>query len=217
MSELRDRLLEARVASAEAERDANLEVARKTRIEADLLERRLVDEQASADDARTFYFHGQVNAITSSNCMETLGHWSRKDPGCSITVVFNSPGGGVFEGLALYDFIQDLKARGHKITTKSVGMAASMGGILLQAGNERVMGPNAYMLVHEVSAGSMGKVSEMEDTLEFMKQLQEKCVRILAKRSKLNETQIRRRWKKKDWWFDATEALDLGFIDRIEE
>lgn len=180
-------------------------------------ERRLADEEASSTDAHVYYFHGAVNALSSSACLEELGHWSRKDPGCDITIVFNSPGGSVFEGLALFDFIVDLRGRGHHVTTKSVGMAASMGGILLQAGDVRVIGKNGFMLIHEVSSGAMGKVSEMEDALKFAERLQVKLVAILSERSSLTDAQIRRRWKQKDWWLDAAEALELGFVDRIEE
>lgn len=217
MSEdLKSKKLLAEIAALESEQAANAAVARMKTYEADLLEHRVLNERASSDEANIYYFHGAVNSISSSDCIESVGFWTRKRPGSDITIIFNSPGGGVFEGLALYDFIKDIRARGHKVTTKSVGMAASMGGILLQAGEERVMGPNAYMLIHEVSAGTMGKVSEMEDALEFSNRLQEKLLSILAERSSMTAAQIKRKWKKKDWWLDAQEALELGFIDRIE-
>lgn len=215
-TDLEARKLEAEIAALEAERNAQIASARKEGYEADLLEHRVLNERASSDEANIYYFHGAVNSISSSDCIESVGFWTRKRPGSDITIVFNSPGGGVFEGLALYDFLRDLRSRGHKLTTKSVGMAASMGGVLLQAGDERIMGPNAYMLIHEVSSGSMGKVSEMEDALEFTNRLQEKLLDILSERSSLTKAQIKRKWKKKDWWLDAQEALELGFIDRIE-
>lgn len=215
--DLREAKYKAEIAALEAEQAAQAAIARVKTFEADLLEHRVLNERASSDEANIYYFHGPVNALSSSDCIESAGFWARKRPGSEITIVFNSPGGGVFEGLALYDFIKDLRARGHKVVTKSVGMAASMGGILLQAGDERVMGPNAYMLIHEVSSGTMGKVSEMEDALEFSTRLQERLLGILAERSTMTTTQIKRKWKKKDWWLDAPEALELGFIDRIEE
>lgn len=218
MSEdLNTKKLQAEIAALEAEKSAQTAIARMKGFEADLLEHRVLNERASSDEANIYYFHGAVGSITSSNCMESLGFWARKRPESPITIVFNSPGGGVFEGLALFDFIKDLRNRGHHVTTKSVGMAASMGGILLQAGDERVMGPNAYMLIHEVSSGSMGKVSEMEDALKFTTRLQGKLLDILAERSTMTVAQIKRKWTKTDWWLDAQESLELGFIDRIEE
>lgn len=110
--------------------------------------------------------------------MEELGSWSRREPGCAMKIIFNSPGGSIIDGLALYDFILELRANGHYVETIAVGMAASMGGILLQAGHERVVGANAFVLVHEASTGAMGKTSEIEDEVAFVKRLQEKLLDI---------------------------------------
>ena len=129
--------------------------------------------------------------------------------------MLNSPGGNVFAGLALYDAITDLKARGHKVTTVARGYAASMGGILLQAGTERVVGANAQVLIHEVSTMDSGKTSELEDNLKFQKKLQDRLLAILAERSTLTKAQIARRWKKTDWWLDADECIEYGIADRI--
>jgi ATP-dependent Clp endopeptidase proteolytic subunit ClpP len=217
MRATRDDLLLAKIALLESERERNLRIAEKNDVETKMLNRRLRDENASSNEAQVYYFHGPVSPITSADCVELLAMWARKNPGSDMTVVFNSPGGSVFEGLALYDSIQDIRARGHHVTTKSIGMAASMGGVLLQAGDERVMGQNGFMLIHEVSGGNMGKASELEDVLKFMGRLQDKCCGILASRSTLSVAQIKRRWKKTDWWLDSEEALRYGFIDRIEE
>jgi ATP-dependent Clp protease protease subunit len=94
-------------------------------------------------------------------------------------------------------------------------MAASMGGILLQAGSHRVLAPNAYMLIHEVSSLAWGGASELEDEVAFVKRLQDRILDILAERSTMTRQQIARKWKRKDWWLDAPEALRLGFVDEI--
>lgn len=202
-------LLRAKTRSAVLEGDIKeIELRHRQRFEADKL--------AEQDQKRIFHFFAQVSKGTVSETIETLGHWARRDPGEDITIVFNSPGGNVFEGFALFDFIQDLRGRGHRITTKSLGMAASMGGILLQAGDERVMSPHGYMLIHEISGGAGGTASDIEDTLKLIERLQKKSLGILAERSSMTAQQIARKWKKNDWWLDADEALALGFIDRIE-
>jgi ATP-dependent protease ClpP protease subunit len=90
-----------------------------------------------------------------------------------------------------------------------------MGGILLQAGDERVIGKNAHLMIHEISAGAVGKLSEIEDEAKFCAMLSDRLVDILAERSTLTPTQIKRRWKRKDWWLSAEEAVELGFADRI--
>lgn len=173
--------------------------------------------EASSDSARIFPFYGAVNKGAVAGCMDTLTQWNREDPDKPITVVFNSPGGSVIDGLALYDQIQILKNEGQEINTHSLGMAASMGGILLQAGEKRTMGKHAYLLIHEISSIALGNASELEDELKFVQRLQARSLAILAHRSTLTPRQIARKWKRKDWWLDADEALELGFIDAIAE
>lgn len=173
------------------------------------------DEAAKSDEARILTFYGPVTQTSASGAISKLSEWYRRSPGEDIEIVFNSPGGSVIDGLALFDYIQELRRRGTKITTITMGMAASMGGVLLQAGDLRIASPNSVMLIHEVSAGSHGKVSEIEDHLKFMEVLQGKCLDILAERSIMTARQIATKWKKTDWWLSADEALKLGFVDEI--
>lgn len=171
--------------------------------------------EASADEHHIYHFFGGVDSNTTMSCIDVLGNWSRRAPNQDLTIVFNSPGGSVIHGLALYDFLMDLRLNGHKLTTVARGMAASMGGILLQAGNERVVGNNSHILIHEISSIGIGKMSELEDEIKFMKRLQDRCLDILAQRSSLSKKQIDNRWKRKDWWLSSNETVDLGFADRI--
>lgn len=149
-------------------------------------------------------------------CIEDLGTWRRQDPKQPIKIIFNSPGGSVFEGLALYDYIQETRESGTRVDTMALGMAASMGGVLLQAGETRTMSRHSYLLIHEVSAGAMGNVSELEDELKFTKRLQDRLLSILSERASMTKQQIARKWKKTDWWLDAQEALALGFCDEVK-
>jgi ATP-dependent protease ClpP protease subunit len=96
------------------------------------------------------------------------------------------------------------------------GMIASMAAILMQAGDERVLDENAWFMIHEISSRLGGKSSDMEDELKFVKRLQDRALAILSERSTLSKTQIARRWKKTDDWMSAEEALQLGFVDRVE-
>lgn len=184
-------------------------------IELAALKRReaLANADAAASNIYTFY-----SPVDRENCREALaelGKWSRRSPGCPITIIFNSPGGSVIDGLALYDYIQHLKRKGHHVTTIALGYAASMGGVLLQAGNKRVIGTNAFMLIHEVSSSAYGKVPEMEDSLNFSKRLQKRLLSILSERSKYSVQQIAQKWNRKDWWLDADEVVKHGFADEV--
>jgi ATP-dependent protease ClpP protease subunit len=71
------------------------------------------------------------------------------------------------------------------------------------------------MLIHEISSIGIGKMSELEDEIKFLKRLQERCLEILADRSNLSKQQIKTRWTRKDWWLDAEETVKYGFADRI--
>lgn len=198
----------------EAEAAAYAAEARKSTLEGDEIELRLSGHLAHPLNNRTYNFWGMVNGKTAGDCVFQTGIWARQssDP---IKIIFNSPGGNVIDGLALYDYIKELQGSGIQINTHSIGMAASMGGILLQAGGVRSMGANAYLLIHEVSAGAGGKMTDLEDEIEFLKRLQDRLVNILGERSTMTTRQIKTRWKRKDWWLGAAEALELGFIDEI--
>ncbi|MDQ1397898.1 MAG: ATP-dependent Clp protease, protease subunit [Acidimicrobiaceae bacterium] len=187
----------------------------RSALELDILRRREVESAAEPARARVYTFYSSVDAESVRECMAELGQWSRRDPGSPITVVFNSPGGSVLDGLALFDYLRQLRAIGHHVTTVALGRAASMGAILLQAGDHRVVGENAFLLIHEVSHLSSGKVSELEDGVEFTRRLQRRLLAILASRSTLSEMQIGRRWARREWWLEADEAIGLGLADEV--
>ncbi len=177
---------------------------------------RTEQQELSKDKYHRFYpFYRPVDDSSVTTCMEMLSFWSRTDPQCAIELVFNSPGGGVLAGLALFDFIRDLREKGHHITTHTLGHAASMAGILLQAGTTRVMGKEAWILIHEISFGAVGKIGEIEDTTEWVKKMQKRILNIFAERSKMTAVQIEKKWKRTDWWLDSDQALELGLIDEV--
>ena len=125
------------------------QLTRKAAVEADVSEREYHSYASSKDAARIYTFGSAVGAASCHNCMDTLGQWVREDVDQPIQIVFNSPGGSVLDGLALYDYIKELQSNGATINTATLGMAASMAGVLLQAGDERVIGKNDYVLIHE--------------------------------------------------------------------
>ncbi len=183
--------------------------------EAGLKLRELAITVSQAGEAGVFTFYDEVYYDSVLQCIRQLSGWSNRFPECPLTLVFDSPGGSIIDGLHLYDFLLSLRAKGHHLTTVGSGMAASMGGVLLQAGDERVMTPNAVMLIHEASSRLGGKVANMEEALSFTKKLQSKVVGILAERSRLSVRQVETRWKKTDWWLDSAEALADGFVDCV--
>lgn len=204
---------EAEVARAEARGAvAGAEIA-----EMALLDAKRSEEKYLASDLQNhvYWFTDSVGSSSTKLCIARLTEWSRRHPGCDIEIVFNSPGGSVIDGFALWDVIKSMQAKGHKITTTVRGMAASMAGILLQAGDVRVIGPESVLLVHEISFGAGGKIGEVEDEVAFAKMLTQRVLNIFADRTKLTAKQIDAKWKRKDWWMNSDEALKLGFCDEI--
>lgn len=191
------------------------ETARLTGMQANSAELEWREIKASEYENHIYSFNGAVNQSSAQDFIRQMGQWTRHDNTKDITVIFNSPGGGVFDGLAIYDYIKELQRNGTKVHTVGLGMAASMGGILLQAGDTRAMANSAFMLIHEISTGAIGSVSQLEDATKFAQRLQDRLLSILSERSKFSDKQIKRRWERKDWWLGAQEALEYGFIDEI--
>ncbi len=162
-----------------------------------------------------FHFVGTVDSGSAKALMNELTTWSRLNPKKNVTLIFNSPGGDVVSGLALWDFLIELRGSGHHLTTISRGFAASMAGILLQAGDVRVIGSESWILIHEASFGASGSFGDVEDRVKWIEKIQNRFLAIFAERSNLSKAQIKRRWHRTDWWIDSDEALKLGFVDEI--
>ena len=101
-----------------------------------------------------------------------------------------------------------------------------MAGILLQAGNVRYMGKEAWILIHEISSIAWGKASAIEDEAAFLKRIQSRIIDIFMNgvnqaiangtaSKPLTRKRIEEGWKRKDWWVDADEALKYGLVDEI--
>lgn len=172
-----------------------------------------------------YLFDGAVTDASVSKCIKALNAWDREDAMCDIEIAFSSPGGSLFDGVELFDFISSLRHEGRTITTSAYGMAASMAGILLQAGDIRVVGKQSYILIHEVSFGSQGKIGDVEDMTKFVRRVQGRILDIFAERcaNSASETatkpftraQISKGWTRTDWWLDSDEALRGGLVDVV--
>jgi ATP-dependent Clp protease protease subunit len=131
-------------------------------------------------------------------------------------LIINSPGGSVIDGLALYDTLRFVSEEsGREVTTVALGYAASMGGVLLQAGDVRLITPSSSVLIHEISSGSRGSTGRIKDHMEHVEMLTDRIVKILASRSTLTEDELREKWDRKDWWLTAEDVVRFGFADRI--
>jgi len=138
-----------------------------------------------------------------------------QDPNKDINVYINSPGGSVTAGLAIYDTTQFVTC---DVNTYCMGMAASMGAVLLTAGTpgKRFALPNSHIMIHQVSGGAQGTASDVERTVEFMYSLKKRLNVILAKHTGKTVEEIERD-ADRDNYMPAEVAAEYGLIDKVLE
>jgi ATP-dependent Clp protease protease subunit len=130
-----------------------------------------------------------------------------------ISIYINSPGGSVTAGLAIYDTMQFLTC---DVNTYCIGMAASMGAVLLAAGTKgkRFALPNSDIMIHQVSGGAQGTASDVERTVEFMYKLKKRLIHILAASTGKTDEQVRNDSARADD-LTADEAKAYGLVDEV--
>lgn len=136
-----------------------------------------------------------------------------EDPEKEIYMYINSPGGSVSAGLAILDTMQYIRP---KVCTVCMGMAASMGAVLLAAGNKgsRLILPNAEVMIHQPLGGAQGQATDIEIQARHILRTKERLTRILAQACG-KDTDILAADMERDNWLSAEEALDYGLVDRI--
>ncbi len=138
-----------------------------------------------------------------------------EDPKKDIHIYINSPGGSVTAGLAIYDTMQFVTC---DVTTYCLGMAASMGAVLLCAGTrgKRYALPNSDIMIHQVSGGAQGQASDVERTVEFMFKLKKRLIKILADHCGQSEDKVKLD-SDRDYYMSAAEAKNYGLVDQVVE
>ncbi len=162
---------------------------------------------------RIIFLGEEVNATTASLVVAQLLYLEAQDPDKDIQFYINSPGGSVTDGMAIYDTMQYIKC---DVSTICIGMAASMGAFLLSAGakGKRLALPNAEVMIHQPSAGTKGKVTDMEIDIEHFLRIKQNLNQILAENTGRTPEEIKDA-SERDHWMTAQEALDFGLIDKV--
>jgi len=135
------------------------------------------------------------------------------DPKKDINLYINSPGGSVTAGLAIYDTMQFVTC---DVATYCIGIAASMGAVLLAAGTrgKRYALPNSDIMIHQVSGGAQGTASDVERTVEWMFKIKKRLIHILSQHTGKSEEQIGLD-SDRDYWMSAEEARGYGLVDDV--
>lgn len=135
------------------------------------------------------------------------------DPKKDIIMYINSPGGGVYAGLGIYDTMQYIRP---EVATICTGLAASMGAVLLAAGEagKRSALPHSRVMIHQPLGGSQGQASDMEISLKQIIEVKKDLYEILAKHSGKTYKQIEKD-SDRDYWMRAEEAKKYGLVDEV--
>jgi len=164
---------------------------------------------------RIIFLSEDVNSASASLVVAQLLFLESEDPDKEISLYINSPGGSITDGMAIVDTINYIKC---PVTTICVGMAASMGAVLLASGakGKRFATPNAEILIHQplISGGLSGQTTEIKIHADHMVRTREKLNKLLSERTGQDLETIQRDTER-DNYMTAEEALKYGLIDGI--
>ncbi len=156
-----------------------------------------------------------INDAVASSIVAQMLFLESDDPEKDINLYINSPGGVVSSGLAIYDTLQHVRC---DIATICMGMAASMGAVLLAAGTKgkRSLLPNSRVMIHQPLGGTQGQASDIEIEAREIIRIKQTLGEILARHTDKTPEQIIQD-SDRNKWLDAKESKEYGLIDKILE
>lgn len=161
------------------------------------------------NDISDIYIYDEISwyAISADQFVKDLGDIKSK----TIRVHLNTPGGNVFDGVAIYNALKQHEAT---IETYIDGLAASIGSMIALAGDTVRMADNGFFMIHEPWILAIGDSEELRKTADVLDKISGTLVKTYVKKSGKDEDQIKE-WLAAETWFTAEEAKDAGFIDEI--
>ena len=164
-------------------------------------------------EQRKVFLWGAVDDKTSKDITDRLLYLEALDPGKEITFFINSPGGMVTSGMVVYDTMQMISS---PVATVCMGMAASMGSILLSGGEKgrRFIFPHGEVMIHQPSGGGRGTSADLEIMAVQMLKVKQMGARILAANCGQTYEKIMKDFDR-DYWMDAKESIEYGIVDHV--
>ena len=162
---------------------------------------------------RIIFLSDEVNDATASLVVAQMLFLEAQDPTKDISFYINSPGGSVTAGMAIYDTMQYIKC---DVSTICIGMAASMGAVLLSAGTKgkRIALPHSEIMIHQPLGGAQGQASDIKIRAELILRTRDMLNKILSENTGKPIEQIEKDTDR-DNFMTAQQALEYGLIDRI--
>lgn len=162
---------------------------------------------------RIIFLGEDVNAHTANLVVAQLLYLANEDSKRDIKLYINSPGGSVYDGLAIIDTMDYIEP---DVQTIGIGLQASMGAMLLSCGakGKRFVLPNSRIMIHQPSSGTEGKISDQEIALKEGIYLKKKLAEIFAERTEQKLAQVEKDMDR-DNWMSAEEAKAYGIVDEV--
>jgi ATP-dependent Clp protease protease subunit len=162
---------------------------------------------------RIVFIGTPIDDFVANSVVAQLLFLQMQDPKRDINLYINSPGGSVTAGLAIYDTMQFVTC---DVATYCMGIAASMGAVLLAAGTrgKRYALPNSDIMIHQVSGGAQGTASDVERTVEWMFKIKRRLIHILSSHTGKSDEQVQID-SDRDYWMSADEAKEYGLVDEV--
>jgi ATP-dependent Clp protease protease subunit len=164
-------------------------------------------------EQRKVFLWGVVDDKSAKEITDRLLYLEAIDPGKEITFYINSPGGVVTSGMVIYDTMQLISS---PVSTVCMGMAASMGSILLSGGEKgnRYIFPHGEVMIHQPSGGGRGTSADLEIMAVQIQKTKEMGARILAENCGQTFEKVMKDFDR-DYWLDAKESIAYGIVDHI--
>lgn len=164
---------------------------------------------------RIVFLGEQVDEHTANIVVAQLIHLAYEDPKKDIMLYINSPGGSVYDGMAIYDTMQYIKP---DVQTIGIGLQASMGAFLLSSGarGKRYILPHSKVMIHQPSHATRGKVTDMEIDLKEGLSVKEMLAELFSKNTGQKISKIKEDMER-DYWMSPDEAKQYGLVDEIIE
>ncbi len=162
---------------------------------------------------RIIFLGGPIDDHTANLIIAQMLHLEHEDPKKDIMLYINSPGGSVTAGLAIVDTMNFIKPN---VSTICVGIAASMGAVILSNGTKgkRYALPNSEVMIHQVMGGAEGQASDIEISAKHILRTKDTLIKILAKNTG-KTPQVVEKDSDRDYWMLAEEAKKYGVVDEI--
>lgn len=162
---------------------------------------------------RKIFLWGEVNEKSSRDITNRLLYLDSVEPGKEISFYINSPGGGVTDGMVIYDTMRMISS---PVSTICMGLAASMGSILLSGGTKgkRFIYPHGEVMIHQPSGGGKGTSADLEIMARQMEKAKEIGAKILSENTGNTYDKILEDFDR-DYWMDAQESKKYGIVDVV--